>query len=59
MGNSSRGCGFLLNPFSPFSSLCVSPDDTVGDLKKLIAAQTGTKWDKIVLKKWCVMNGFA
>ena len=27
-------------------------DDTVGDLKKLIAAQTGTKWDKIVLKKW-------
>ena len=29
-----------------------SPDDTVGDLKKLIAAQTGTKWDRIVLKKW-------
>lgn len=29
-----------------------SPDDTVGDLKKLIAAQTGTKPDKIVLKKW-------
>ena len=29
-----------------------SPDDTVGDLKKLIAAQTGTKADKIVLKKW-------
>lgn len=29
-----------------------NPDDTVGDLKKLIAAQTGTKWDKIVLKKW-------
>ncbi|XP_022251872.1 ubiquitin-like protein 5 [Limulus polyphemus] len=28
------------------------PDDTIGDLKKLIAAQTGTKWDKIVLKKW-------
>ena len=27
-------------------------DDTVGDLKKLIAAQTGTRWDKIVLKKW-------
>lgn len=31
-----------------------SPDDTIGDLKKLIAAQTGTKWDKIVLKKWYV-----
>ncbi|CAG0913365.1 unnamed protein product [Notodromas monacha] len=29
-----------------------NPDDTIGDLKKLIAAQTGTRWDKIVLKKW-------
>lgn len=29
-----------------------SPDDTVGDLKKLIAAQTGTDWKKIQLKKW-------
>ena len=29
-----------------------SPDDTVGDLKKLIAAQTGTDWRKIQLKKW-------
>jgi ubiquitin-like protein 5 len=28
-------------------------DDTIGDLKKLIAAQTGTKSEKIVLKKWC------
>lgn len=27
-------------------------DDTIGDLKKLIAAQTGTRPDKIVLKKW-------
>ncbi|KTW29817.1 ubiquitin-like protein 5 [Pneumocystis carinii B80] len=27
-------------------------NDTVGDLKKLIAAQTGTNWQKIVLKKW-------
>jgi ubiquitin-like protein 5 len=26
--------------------------DTVGDLKKLIAAQTGTSAQKIVLKKW-------
>lgn len=31
-----------------------SPDDTVGDLKKLIAAQTGTDHTKIQLKKWCV-----
>ncbi|KAF7295479.1 Ribosome biogenesis regulatory protein [Mycena indigotica] len=29
-----------------------SPDDTVGDLKKLIAAQTGTDHTKIQLKKW-------
>jgi len=29
-----------------------SPDDTVGDLKKLIAAQTGTDASKITLKKW-------
>ncbi|KAJ8330104.1 hypothetical protein BDV3_002677 [Batrachochytrium dendrobatidis] len=29
-----------------------NPDDTVGVLKLLIAAQTGTKPEKIVLKKW-------
>lgn len=29
-----------------------NPSDTIGDLKKLIAAQTGTRYDKIVLKKW-------
>ncbi|OMH81313.1 Ubiquitin-like protein 5 [Zancudomyces culisetae] len=28
-----------------------NPDDTIGDLKILIAAQTGTKPEKIVLKK--------
>jgi ubiquitin-like protein 5 len=33
-----------------------SPDDTVGDLKKLIAAQTGTDWRKIQLKKWYDLN---
>lgn len=33
-----------------------SQDDTVGDLKKLIAAQTGTDSSKIQLKKWCVSN---
>ncbi|XP_040191834.1 ubiquitin-like protein 5 [Rana temporaria] len=27
-------------------------EDTIKDLKKLTAAQTGTRWDKIVLKKW-------
>ncbi|KAI8906838.1 ubiquitin-like protein 5-like protein [Gorgonomyces haynaldii] len=29
-----------------------NPDDTIGVLKLLIAAQTGTKADKIVLKKY-------
>uniref|UniRef100_A0A8V0XB37 Ubiquitin-like protein 5 n=1 Tax=Gallus gallus TaxID=9031 RepID=A0A8V0XB37_CHICK len=29
-----------------------STEDSIRDLKKLIAAQTGTRWDKIVLKKW-------
>ncbi|KAF8339370.1 ubiquitin-like protein, partial [Amanita rubescens] len=33
------------------------PDDTVGDLKKLIAAQTGSDHTKITLKKWhCRLN---
>ena len=27
-------------------------DDSIGDLKKLIAAQTGTRADKIVLTQW-------
>ncbi|KAG8989658.1 ubiquitin-like modifier hub1 [Tulasnella sp. JGI-2019a] len=29
-----------------------SPDDTVGDLKKLVAAQLGMDPSKIILKKW-------
>uniref|UniRef100_A0A7E4V7K4 Ubiquitin-like protein 5 n=1 Tax=Panagrellus redivivus TaxID=6233 RepID=A0A7E4V7K4_PANRE len=29
-----------------------NPTDTIGDLKKLIAAQTGTRPEKLVLKKW-------
>ncbi|CCX07413.1 ubiquitin-related domain-containing protein [Pyronema domesticum] len=28
------------------------PDDTIGDFKKLVAAQIGTSPEKIVLKKW-------
>jgi hypothetical protein len=31
-----------------------NPDDTIGDLKKLIAAQTGTRPEKIRLQKWSV-----
>ena len=30
----------------------VNEDDTIGDLKKLIAAQVGTKPDKIRIQKW-------
>lgn len=33
------------------------PTDTVGDLKRLIAAQTGTTAQKIQLKKWSVSRG--
>ncbi|CAE7336412.1 UBL5 [Symbiodinium sp. KB8] len=29
-----------------------NPDDTIGDLKKLLAAQTGTRAEKIRLQKW-------
>jgi ubiquitin-like protein 5 len=29
-----------------------SPKDTVGDFKKLVAAQIGTESKKIILKKW-------
>lgn len=29
-----------------------SEDDTIGDLKKLVAAQTGTRPDKIRIQKW-------
>lgn len=32
-----------------------NPEDTIGDFKKLIAAQTGTKWEKIILKKWYII----
>ncbi|EGX47059.1 ubiquitin-like modifier hub1 [Orbilia oligospora] len=28
------------------------PDDTIGDFKKLLAAQIGTSPEKIILKKW-------
>ena len=33
-----------------------NPSDTVGDLKKLIAAQTGTAAERIILKKWLVVH---
>lgn len=30
----------------------VNQDDTIGDLKRIIAAQTGTRAEKIRLQKW-------
>jgi ubiquitin-like protein 5 len=33
-------------------AMLFSEDDTVGDLKKLVAAQTGTRPDKIRIQKW-------
>ena len=35
-----------------FSLMLQSADDTIGDLKMLIAAQTGTRSERIILKKW-------
>ncbi|VVA17344.1 PREDICTED: ubiquitin [Prunus dulcis] len=31
-------------------------DDTIGDLKKLVAAQTGTRSDKIRIQKWTMKS---
>ena len=33
----------------------VNQDDTIGDLKKVIAAQTGTRPDRIKIQKWYVV----
>ena len=46
------GCPLLIFAIISVRVKC-SPEDTVGDLKKLIAAQTGTDARKIQLKKWC------
>lgn len=32
--------------------LLCNEDDTIGDIKKVIAYKTGTKAEKIILKKW-------
>ena len=31
-------------------------DDTIGDLKKLVAAQTGTRPEKIRIQKWYTVS---
>ena len=30
-------------------------DDTIGDLKKLAAAQLGTRPEKLKIQRWCVL----
>lgn len=44
----------LAIPPRPLTLCCreCSADDTIGDLKKLVAAQTGTRPDKIRIQKW-------
>ena len=51
--SNTGGGGLIFQLFLPVRVKC-SPLDTVGDLKKLIAAQTGTPASKIQLKKWYV-----
>ena len=41
----------VLDATMPQVRVKCNPDDTIGDLKKLIAAQTGTKADKIRLRE--------
>lgn len=49
-----RGDHGLIDANSIVRVKCL-PTDTVGDLKRLIAAQTGTTAQKIQLKKWFVL----
>jgi len=35
--------------------LC-NEDDTIGDIKKVIAIKTGTKAERIILKKWYTIS---
>lgn len=46
------GCSRLFPRSGLSLTAPASTEDSIRDLKKLIAAQTGTRWDKIVLKKW-------
>ncbi|PKK18318.1 peptidylprolyl cis/trans isomerase, NIMA-interacting 1 [Columba livia] len=43
---------FVIQVWMEPNDLLRNTEDSIRDLKKLIAAQTGTRWDKIVLKKW-------
>lgn len=52
MGVLGEGGGDPGFPLPVFLNGAASTEDSIRDLKKLIAAQTGTRWDKIVLKKW-------
>ena len=41
-----------LKDFFPTMRVKCNPDDTIGDLKKLLAAQTGTRPEKLRIQKW-------
>lgn len=51
-------CGKKVRVKCKYAIVNCSPDDTIGDLKKLIAAQTGTAPEKIILKKWYLVHHF-
>lgn len=40
------------NPTNPQVRVKCNEDDTIGDLKKLVAAQTGTRPEKLRIQKW-------
>lgn len=48
----SRHGAAASDPTPPKPSSFASEDDTIGDLKKLVAAQTGTRPDKLRIQKW-------
>jgi ubiquitin-like protein 5 len=51
--SSSRALdAFVPQKKTRLTSRARSEDDTVGDLKKLVAAQTGTRPEKIRIQKW-------
>jgi hypothetical protein len=52
---SSVALSELISPHNFAVRVKVEPEDTVETLKKMIAIQTGTNWEKIVLKKWQVL----
>ena len=56
MGAPSRMTeAFFKGPLGKKVCIKCNTDDTIGNLKKLMIAQTGTGWNNIILKKWYVI----